>query len=65
MNMNPMKDIFSDLCRNRVSNEGAEKRLAKMYNKTELAEFIVDAFQRNWISNFNMGINEDGERMDI
>jgi len=29
MNMNAMKDILSDLCRNRVSSEGAEKRVAK------------------------------------
>jgi len=55
-----MREILSDIANNRVSNEGAEKRLQKAYSKAELAEFIVDAFQRDWITNFNIGLNEDG-----
>jgi len=55
-----MREILSDLAKNRVSNEGAKKRLQKAYSKAELAEFIVDAYQRDWITNFNIGLNEDG-----
>ena len=55
-----MREICSDLAKNRVSNEGAERRLRRAYSKDELAEFIIDAYQRDWITNFNIGLNEDG-----
>ena len=55
-----MREILSDLATNKVSNERAEKRLVNEYSKAELAQFIVDAFQKDWITNFNMGLNEDG-----
>ena len=55
-----MREILSDLATNKVRNERAEKRLVNEYSKAELAQFIVDAFQKDWITNFNMGLNEDG-----
>jgi hypothetical protein len=35
--------------------------IAGVVSKESLAEFIVDAFNRGWITKFNLGINDDGQ----
>lgn len=56
-----LKQILSDLAKNKVSNEGAQNRIAKLLTRQELGEYLVDAFQRDWITNFNVGLSEDGD----
>lgn len=41
--------------------EQAAMIIAKNLQKEELAEFIVEAFNRGWITKFNLGLNEDGK----
>jgi hypothetical protein len=60
-NMDIMREILSDLAQNKVSNIGAEQRLIEALPVDFLAGFIVDAFQRDWITNFNMGLKENGD----
>ena len=44
----------------RISKEQAINQLAQL-SQQELAEFILDAFNRGWITKFNLGLNEDGK----
>ena len=44
----------------RISKEQASNQLAQL-SQQELAEFILDAFNRGWITKFNLGLNEDGK----
>jgi len=55
-----IQDEISDLYREEQSERNAVLCIAQIPAE-ELAEFIVDAYQRGWISNFNLGLNEDGE----
>ena len=45
-----------------ISPEEAEYRVS-CEDPKELSRFIVDAFNRGWISCRNLGFNEDGEYM--
>lgn len=45
--------------RSEIESEEAIKVLSTLPVE-ELAEFIVDAFNRGWISNFNIGLNDEG-----
>jgi len=58
--MDKMKQTLSFLAQNLITNEEAEKRIMRDYTKAELAQFIVDAFQRDWITNSNMGLDLEG-----
>ena len=50
-----IKQIIEEDCYNRNNTELAIERLAEL-GANELAEFIVDAFDRGWITTFNLGI---------
>ena len=58
--MDVIQEELSDLYRNEQSRRNAVLCIAQLPAE-ELAEFIVDAHQRGWISNFNLGLDEDGE----
>lgn len=57
--MEGIRDILALLYQNKISSEVAEKRLARLSEST-LAEFIVDARNRGWITNFNLGLDDEG-----
>ena len=41
-----------------------EHAVAELENHPrESAEWIVDAFNRQWVSNWNLGLNEEGEEL--
>ena len=46
--------------RNEIDFEETIKILARDRSKHELAYFIVDAKKRGWISNFNLGLDDEG-----
>jgi hypothetical protein len=56
-----LQRIISLMYREKISIDQAQWWLKKKLKKKEMAEFIVDAFNRGWISKFNLGLNEDGE----
>lgn len=43
------------------SSEETEKQLATQLTSAELAEFIVMAFNRGWITNWNLGLDDAGQ----
>ena len=55
-----IRDAIRRLYRGEIDRQTAEGFIARTYTSSELAEFIVDAHQRGWISNFNLGLNEEG-----
>jgi hypothetical protein len=58
--MEEIRQILGKLDREEIQDNTAERRLAQLGGKA-LAEFIVDAKNRGWISNFNLGLDEDGK----
>lgn len=57
--MEDIRNVMVALYRQEITDDEAEKRLGKI-DPESLGEFIVDAFNRGWISPFNLGINIDG-----
>lgn len=58
-----VQQVFADLyndCSSRATATAVTK-LQKIMSKEEMAEMLVDAFNRGWITNFNLGLNQDGE----
>lgn len=58
--MEPIKDIIGRLWRGVITPEQAEVEMTEKVPAATLAEFIIDAHQRGWISNSNIGLNADG-----
>ena len=54
--------ILARLYKGKITNYEAEIEMARISQK-DLAEFIVDAKNRGWITNFNLGLNEEGNVM--
>lgn len=58
--MQEIQHTVSLFYQEQITEDQAIKRLAQLSQK-ELAEFILDAFNRGWITKFNLGLNEDGK----
>jgi len=55
-----VQSIFAAHYRNEMTDAETERQLTRQLNKSELADFVMDAFKRGWICRSNMGVNEDG-----
>jgi hypothetical protein len=55
-----IKYALAGIYRSDYSNEETVRTLMSNVSKEALAEFIVDAFNRGWISSGNLGIDDDG-----
>lgn len=55
-----VKNAIAMMYRGEMSKGAAEAMISKQCSQQFLAEFIVDAFNRGWISRWNLGIDEDG-----
>lgn len=55
-----IRETLAAVRRGDLSNDQAEETLARYISRESLAEFVVDAFSRGWISPFNLGIDYDG-----
>lgn len=55
-----IRDALGAIYKGKLNGEEASKIIGKFVNGYDMAEFIVDAFNRGWISNFNLGLNDDG-----
>lgn len=58
--MASIRQALAGLCRADYSNDETVRRLMRNVSKGSLAEFLIDAFDRGWISRFNLGIDDDG-----
>lgn len=57
--------VFRRLYFGEFDKEEAAKILSRNMSKQELAEFIVDAYSRGWITNFNLGIDEADDNGNV
>jgi hypothetical protein len=57
-----IRNTLGAMYRSEIGTEKAEAAIKKV-GAAALAEFIVDAKNRGWISNMNLGLDEDGEPM--
>jgi hypothetical protein len=58
---NLVRHILGALYRGEMDGEHAVAELEN--HPRESAEWIVDAFNRQWVSNWNLGLNEEGEEL--
>lgn len=59
--MEQIQSIMAAMYRGEITSEEAAAKLAKAMTVEQLAEAYIDAFNRGWISRFNLGIDEDGK----
>lgn len=59
--MEKFRNVKHRLYNSKITSEQASSSLSRTCTRQELAEFIVDAFDRGWISNFNVGLDSDGD----
>ena len=52
---------IAQMYRNEISAEAASQAICQQASKEALAEFIVEAFNRGWISRFNLSIDDEGQ----
>jgi len=52
---------LSRMYRDHIDSDQAIRNITKNVSKEDLATFIVDAFDRGWISKFNLGLDDEGE----
>ena len=57
---NEIRDIIGAYYRKEITLEQAEAKLGQLGELT-LAEFIMDAFNRGWITQFNVGLDGNGD----
>lgn len=57
---NEIRDALGAMYREEADSEKTVRRITRNVSKEKLADFVVDAFNRGWISNFNLGLNDDG-----
>ncbi len=55
-----IKSTMSEYYNVDITGENAIDIISTIQSK-DLAEFILDAFDRGWISLFNLGLDEDGQ----
>lgn len=51
---------LASLYRGEIEEAAAIRRPVGTAGKNDLADFIVDTFNRGWITHGNMGIDDDG-----
>lgn len=56
-----IKAAISKMIRNEADSDSTAVTIAGLVCKESLAEFIVDSFNRGWISYENLGIDTDGK----
>lgn len=55
-----VRDTLGAVYRGEMTAEQAEARIAANLTAEDLAEYVVDIFNRGWISRANLGLNDDG-----
>lgn len=52
---------MSRLSKDKICSSEATASLSRVCTREELAEFIVEAFDRGWVTNFNVGLDSEGD----
>lgn len=60
MTFSTVQTTISQMYQETITSDAAEKRLANALTKEQMAEFIVEAFNRGWISKGNLGLDDEG-----
>lgn len=55
-----IRKAIAAMYRNEADAEKTIKAITSLVSKENLADFIVDVFNRGWITKFNLGIDDDG-----
>jgi len=55
-----IREILAKVRKGELSNEEASNMLVAEVSNQDMADFIIDAFSREWITRFNLGIDDDG-----
>lgn len=58
-----IEKILGELYRGEIASEHAVEKLCQKASEEALAEFIVNAFNRGWVTPFNVGLNEKGRKI--
>ena len=56
-------DIMGKNYRDEIDFDETVKILVRDWSSHELAYFIVDAKNRGWITNFNLGLDDEGYKL--
>lgn len=60
-NFKIIRQALASMYKGDITSEQAEKLIESRIPVNELAEFVVDVFNRGWVTKENLGINEDGD----
>ena len=55
-----IRKVLAQVYRGDTTAEEAAQIIARGMSREQLAEFVVDAFNRGWIDRFNLGIDDEG-----
>lgn len=55
-----IQQILSSLFKSEITSEQAASELQAHCSPEEVAEYLIDAFNRGWITPFNVGLDSDG-----
>lgn len=56
-----IRRVVGEMYAGEIDADTAERKIAGVVRKESLAEFILDAFNRGWITRGNLGLDEDGK----
>lgn len=59
--MDEIRGILAAQYRGEINQDEAERQIVVACSPPEMAEFIVEAKNRGWVSNFNLGLDENGK----
>lgn len=55
------QNLCSKLRKGEIDSSYAAVELEEQLTPGQMADLLVDAFQRGWITPFNVGLNDDGD----
>lgn len=56
-----IRRVIGEMSVGEIDSDTAERMIAGVVRKASLAEFILDAFNRGWITRGNLGLDGDGK----
>lgn len=60
MSLTVIQEVKAGMHRNEISDQEAYQALMAA-DKCTLADFIVTAFDKGWVTNYNLGLNHEGK----
>lgn len=61
MSLTIIQEVKAALHRGEMSPEAAINKLVDEMASDNLAHFIVTAFDKGWVTNYNLGLNHEGK----